>query len=90
MKKLNALLIVTAMIAVFASCTSVKNIPYLKNVEEIDLTASRMLYDAKIMPKDQLTIYINTTDPAASQSHPASAAVYRTLESTSAVHRGES
>lgn len=67
MKKINALLIVTAMIAVLASCTSVKNIPYLKNVEEIDLTASRMLYDAKIMPKDQLTIYINTTDPAASQ-----------------------
>lgn len=67
MKKVNILLLVCAFIAFLSSCTSVKNIPYLKNVEEIDLTASRMLYDAKIMPKDQLTIYINTTDPAASE-----------------------
>lgn len=58
-----------AVIAVLAmaSCTSVKNIPYFKNVEEIDLAASRMLYDARIMPKDLLTIQINTTDPEASK-----------------------
>ena len=56
-----------AALLLVSGCTSVKNIPYLQNVEEIDLTASRMLYDARIMPKDLLTIYINTTDPDASK-----------------------
>lgn len=67
MKKNLLFMMAVAALLLVSGCTSVKNIPYLQNVEEIDLTASRMLYDARIMPKDLLTIYINTTDPDASK-----------------------
>ena len=65
MKKYLAHSLILMSLAILASCSSVKNIPYLQNADEIDLAASRMLYDAKIMPKDMLTIYINTPDPEA-------------------------
>ncbi len=45
------------------SCGSTKNVAYFKNVDTLDLSASRGLYDAKIMPKDLLTITVSTTDP---------------------------
>lgn len=51
----------------FASCGSVKNIAYLKNSEEIDFSRSNFLYDARIMPKDILTITVNTVNPEASE-----------------------
>lgn len=53
------------LLLVMSSCASVKKIPYFKNADEVDLAASRYLYDAKIMPKDILTITVNTTDPQA-------------------------
>ena len=51
---------------ILASCGSVKNIAYLQNSDEINFEKSRILYDARIMPKDQLTISVNTTTPEAS------------------------
>ncbi len=51
---------------ILASCGSVKNIAYLQNSDEINFEKSRFLYDARIMPKDQLTISVNTTTPEAS------------------------
>ena len=54
------------LVMAFCSCASVKKIPYFTNADEVDLAASRYLYDAKIMPKDILTITVNTTDPQAS------------------------
>lgn len=66
MKKLLSLLLASAMVAiVLGSCSSSKKVAYFQNADSISLAASRMLYDAKIMPKDQLTITVNTTDPAA-------------------------
>ena len=48
-----------------ASCTSYKNVPYLQNPEVVNNYGKEIkLYDAKIMPKDLLTITINTSDPA--------------------------
>jgi polysaccharide export outer membrane protein len=47
------------------SCGSTKNVAYFQNSKEADLSASQMLYDARIMPKDQLTITVSTTDPEA-------------------------
>lgn len=42
------------------SCTSYKNVPYIQNSSEVDLTSTRnTLYDARIMPKDILTITVN-------------------------------
>lgn len=49
-----------------AGCTSYKNVPYLQNPEIVNnFKDSLSLYDAKIMPKDLLTITVNTTDPQA-------------------------
>lgn len=48
-----------------ASCGSVKNVAYLQNSDEIDFTKSDFLYDARIMPKDVLTITVNTVNPEA-------------------------
>lgn len=49
-----------------ASCTSYKNVPYLQNPEVVNEYQKKLaLYDAQIMPKDLLTITVNTTDPEA-------------------------
>lgn len=54
-----------AFIVLLGSCSSSKNVAYFKNSDEVNLDASKMLYDARIMPKDQLTITVSTTDPEA-------------------------
>ena len=54
-----------AMVLVLASCGSTKNIPYFKNSDFIDDSQSSVLYDARILPKDQLTITVSTTNPEA-------------------------
>lgn len=49
-----------------AGCTSYKQVPYLQNPETVNQDATELpLYDAKIMPKDLLSITVNTTDPQA-------------------------
>lgn len=48
-----------------ASCGSVKNVAYLQNSDEVDFSKSDFLYDARIMPKDVLTITVNTVNPEA-------------------------
>lgn len=59
-------LIVLALTLLFESCTSYKNVPYIQNSDAVDLSAATNLYDAKIMPKDQLVINVNyPTDPDA-------------------------
>ena len=51
---------------IFISCSSYKNVPYLQNVEDVEVIQAELpLYDAKIMPKDLLTITVNTTNPEA-------------------------
>ncbi len=54
------------MILVLGSCGSTKNVAYFQNADSISYAASRILYEAKIMPKDELTITVITTDPKAS------------------------
>ncbi len=50
-----------------AGCTSYKKVPYLQDPEVVNNYGKEIpLYDAKIMPKDLLSITINTTDPQAS------------------------
>lgn len=50
------------LVACLASCTSYKSVPYMQNVDQVTLE-QKPLYDAKIMPKDLLTITVNCTDP---------------------------
>lgn len=46
------------------SCTSYKNVPYLQDAEKVnEAVQTEILYDAKIMPKDLLTVVVSCTDP---------------------------
>ena len=67
MKKINILFgIFLLLTALFSSCGSTKKIAYLQNSDSINFEQSRFLYDARIMPKDQITISVNTTNSEAS------------------------
>lgn len=65
MKKIKNITIVATLFLLLTSCAGVRNVAYFQNADQVDLAAQRMLYDAKIMPKDELSIFVNTTDPNA-------------------------
>ena len=69
MKIKNFTLIVAGAAALgLASCGSTKGIPYLAdidNMSQYDLDQTAKIYEARIMPKDVLTIAVNTTVPEA-------------------------
>ena len=47
-----------------AGCQSYKKVPYFQNVEVVnEVEQQEKLYDAKIMPKDLLTIVVSCTNP---------------------------
>ena len=48
------------------SCTSYKNVPYMQNSAEVNLDSIGVLYDARIMPKDELTIVVSCAEDAES------------------------
>lgn len=53
---------------ILASCSSIsKNMEYFQGIDTADLSGSRGLYDARIMPKDELTINVSTSDPKVSE-----------------------
>lgn len=49
------------------SCSSVKKVAYFQNIDTLSLASSKGLYDARIMPKDLLTITVVTSDPDAAK-----------------------
>lgn len=64
--RIKSILLMAVCAVMMASCSSYKNVPYLQNAEEIVAAQKELpLYDAKIMPKDLLTVTVNTTDPEA-------------------------
>ena len=65
MKKQIFSLMVTVAVMLLSSCGSTKDVAYFQNAAQVDLSASKVLYDARIMPKDELTITVSTTDPEA-------------------------
>lgn len=48
------------------SCSSYKSALYMQESEVFNETAKSQLYDFRIMPKDELTILVSTTNPEAS------------------------
>ena len=80
MKK-NLVFVALAVALLCASCSAPKNVAYIKNSDEMDLSQSAFLYDARIMPKDVLTITVNTVNPEAAA--PFNLIVRPTLNSTS-------
>lgn len=66
MKAILKIVMICAVLSLTA-CTSYRKIPYIQNHEYANsLNERTALYDAKIMPKDILTITVNTSDPSAS------------------------
>ncbi len=62
-KSLLSILLFALTLFLSISCTSYKNVPYLKNSDELnDLTQNVGLYDAKVQPKDLLNIIVVSPD----------------------------
>ena len=55
MKRISLLLL---LVGIFASCASVKDVPYFQNSTEFDGSKGATLYDMTIKPKDRLTIIV--------------------------------
>lgn len=52
------------LVGLLASCQSYKKVPYLQDAEKMESTTQqKKMYDAKIMPKDLLTIVVSCTSP---------------------------
>ena len=61
--KIRKFLLVLAIPLALAGCTSYKSVPYMQNPEVVNSGSNSLpLYDAEIMPKDLLSITVNTTD----------------------------
>lgn len=74
-------IILFALVAIiFASCSSTKNVAYFQNIDDVSLAASKGLFSARIMPRDELTITVNTTDREVSSQF--NQLVYSTLTSS--------
>jgi polysaccharide export outer membrane protein len=58
--------LISALVILLCSCGSTKNVAYLQDSDNIDYNQSQFLYDARIMPKDILTITVSTVNPEAS------------------------
>jgi polysaccharide biosynthesis/export protein len=65
MRKSPFFLFVALTILLLSGCESAKNVAYFQNIDTTDLKKSAGLFTARIMPKDELTITVNSTDPAA-------------------------
>ena len=57
--------LILAIVCLLTSCGSSKNVAYFQNRESLDLAVKGYLVDARIMPKDVLSIVVNTTTPSA-------------------------
>lgn len=86
MKKLFFPIIVLAIALFFGSCSSVKQVAYFQNIDSISLAASKGLYDARIMPKDLLTITVVASDPDAAK--PFNLSVQSTLGTDGRLNSG--
>jgi polysaccharide export outer membrane protein len=77
---------VLAMVLLISSCTGSKQVAYFQNADTVDLASSAGLYDAKIMPKDMLTITVSTTTPEAAM--PFNLSVANTVGTTGNLSSG--
>ena len=66
MKRLLIFPLLSLLLIFIAGCSGSKQIVYWQNIDSVNLAASQGLYDAKIFPKDMLTITVNTLTPEAS------------------------
>ena len=57
---LNLSFLMLAAVSLLTSCGSSKDVTYFKNREALEQAAKGYLFDARIMPKDVLTITVST------------------------------
>lgn len=74
------------MILMLASCASSKKVAYFQNAVDGVVERSEGLYDAKIIPKDILTITVSTTNPEAAT--PFNLTISNTLNATGQMYSG--
>ena len=74
------------MILMLASCAGSKKVAYFQNAVDGVVKQSEGLYDAKIMPKDILTITVSTTNPEAAT--PFNLTISNTLNATGQMYSG--
>lgn len=86
MKKILYYMLFAVLGLFLGSCGSSKHIAYFQNADQISYDASKGLFDAKIMPKDLLTITVSTTDPKAAM--PFNLAITNTLSATGTLSSG--
>ena len=79
MKKIKILFAFIVVSMMITGCGSTKNVAYFQNSDSVSLELSRVLYDARIMPKDVLSITVNTTNPEASAPFNLTVATPQTL-----------
>ena len=65
MKKLYYLLLLALLSGVLVSCGSSKGVAYLQDTDDEYMAQPTAMYDARIMPKDLLTITVSATEPEA-------------------------
>lgn len=64
--KLHSIFTFSLAILLLSGCASYKNVPYIQDADMVkNISEVLPMYDAKIMPKDLLTITVNTSDPEA-------------------------
>ena len=65
MKQVKLLFTLLVISMLINGCGSTKNVAYFQNSDSVNLQMSKVLYDARIMPKDILSITVNATNPEA-------------------------
>ena len=65
MKKVLFPIFLMAVVLLLNGCSTAKKVAYFQNIDTLNLAPSVGLYDARIMPKDELTITVVTSDPEA-------------------------
>ena len=64
MRKLSKRMCWMLLAFLLVSCQSYKKVPYMQDASVVnEITQQESLYDAKIMPKDLLTIVVSCTSP---------------------------
>lgn len=67
MKKILFIPVLCAILLALGSCSSMRHYTYFQNIDTLDLSASKGLPVTRIMPNDELSIIVKTTNPEVSQ-----------------------
>ena len=72
MSKININTLIALFVVLFAtvSCTSYKSVPYLQNSQDLkNITQNSGLYDARVQPKDLLSIIVSSENQGAADAY---------------------